>query len=113
MLLIIETIKVAQPEGANLAEQVEVGKRRLETNYGPKYDPIMECAATGNTPWGNLTEVITPIALRVGDEVQVDQEFGAMVRVRRGGVEIWPSRNDQIQQPALEAEAAQGKRGGK
>ena len=91
MLLIIETIKVAQAEGANLAAQTEVGKRRIETQTGPKYDPIFECLAVGGLPFGGLEEVMAPIALRVGDVVNVDQETGFIVRVLRGGEEIWPT----------------------
>lgn len=91
MLLIQEVIKKAQPEGANLAEQVEVGKRRIETQTGPKYDPIYECSATGNLPFAHHDTVITPIALRIGDEIHVDAETGAMVHVLRGGEQIWPA----------------------
>ncbi len=104
MLLIKETIKVAQPEGANIAQQTEVGKRRMETNYGPKYDPIFECLAVGGTPFTGIDTVTTPIALRVGDEVQVDQESGFMVAVLREGVQIWPAGSAAEPEP-------QGKRG--
>ena len=45
MLYIHCTIKVAQPEGANLAEQSQVGRRKIETMSGPLWDPVYECKA--------------------------------------------------------------------
>lgn len=91
MLLIQEKIKVAQPFGANIAEQTQVGRRKFETQTGPRYDPIFECLAVGGLPFGTLGEVTAPIALSVGDEVHVDQETGFVVRVLRDGEEIWPT----------------------
>lgn len=90
MLLIKRTIIQACPEGTNLAEQTETGRRRMETIYGPKYDPILECVAVGGTPFASLTEVRAPIALRLGDEIAVDADNGYMVEIKRNGSILWP-----------------------
>jgi hypothetical protein len=90
MLYIHCTIKAAQPEGANLAEQSQVGRRKIETMNGPLWDPIYECKAVGGTPFSILDKVIAPIALKVGDEVKVDQESGYVMLVEREGNPIYP-----------------------
>ena len=90
MLLIHCTIKIACPEGANLAEQSQVGRRKIETMQGPQYDPVFECRAVGGTPFGPLGEVIAPIALKIGDAISVDQATGYVVHVTRDGNLIYP-----------------------
>lgn len=90
MLLISATIKKACAEGANLAEQTKVGQKKLETAYGPKQEPIFECVAVGGTPFSGLDEVLAPMALKVGDEIAVDQATGYVITVKRDGVVVYP-----------------------
>ena len=95
MLLIKLTIKLPCLAGQNLAEQTEVGKRKMETIYGQKYDPVLECTAVGGLPFASLPEVKTPIALKIGDDIDVDAETGAIVYVRREGSVIWPAADPE------------------
>jgi hypothetical protein len=101
MLLIKQTIKIACPEGMNLAEQTQVGKRKIETMQGPQWDPIFECKAVGGTPFAILDTVRAPIALKTGDEISVDAATGYVVTVEREGAVVYP--------PAAVPSAAQAK----
>jgi hypothetical protein len=90
MLLIKQTIKMPCPEGMNLAEQVQVGRRKIETMQGIQYDPVFECKAVNGTPFVGLDTVRAPIALKTGDEISVDAATGYVVTVEREGAVIYP-----------------------
>lgn len=91
MLLIKQTLKKAVPEGGNIAERTQTGARRIEILGGYKMEPIMECVAVGGLPFHNHVEVIAPLSLRVGDEIEVDAETGSVVAVKRDGDLVWPA----------------------
>lgn len=104
MLLIIETIKTDCPKGANLAEQVQVSRRKIQTVVGDRWEPVFECTYVSGTPFGSLPDVVAPCALKAGDVISVEAAEGEVVEVKRGNSVIYTT---------LAKSAGAGPRGGK
>lgn len=90
MLLVDVTVIKTCAKGRNLAEVHDVGKHRVETAMGPRFDPTWTGVYVGGLPFGDGPEpILAPVDLLPGDMVRVTAGAFQPWDVTRDGKAIW------------------------
>ena len=81
MLIMTGEIQAPVPKDGNVRELVQKGVRKVSYVSGVRQEPNMVPRYTVGAPFGQHANIVTPIALEVGDAVDINAEDGKVIAI--------------------------------